>query len=292
MPVSLFVIIGFLIAILVAAIWEEQRVRGFRRMLAQKSEDVERTSKLLIEKNIELLDRAIRLQKLLEAKSDFISIASHQLRTPMTEIKWGIEVVQEGMISGFTPEQIAHLTQLHASSIKMIRLVDDLLQMVHAEAGYGEYRIGPCDIDAIVQKVAEKHRVVATGQHKEIVFDLKSGGRTVFADHEMLEIVMANLLENALWYTLPGGKIEVATRVADKNLEVRVSDNGVGIPAAMRDGIFQKFKRSSAAMHMNPNGSGLGLYIVKNIIDQHGGVIDFTSVEGKGTMFHFSLPLK
>lgn len=268
------------------------RIRRLTTALAQKSGDLDRTSKLLIEKNIELLDRAIRLQKMLETKSDFISIASHQLRTPLTEVKWGIEVVQDGMIPGFTPDNVVHLGKIHASIIKMIRLVNDLLQMVHAEAGYGEYRIVPCDMDAVVTKMAEKYRVMASGQGKTIRVHADAGGRAIPADREMMEIVIANLLENALWYTPSGGVIDVATAVRDKNFELRITDTGVGIPADMRESIFQKFKRSPAAITMNANGSGLGLYIVKNIVDQHGGAIGFTSDEGKGTTFYFTLPLR
>ena len=267
-----------------------RRMRALEKSLAQKTGDLDRTSKLLIEKNIELLDRAVRLQKLLEAKSDFISIASHQLRTPMTEIKWGIELVQEGIVPGFTPEQIKHLTRLHESSTKMIRLVNDLLVMVHAEAGYGEYKIASCDINALTEKVVGRYEAAAREQKKKIILRLDKTGRPIAVDSDMIEIVLANLVENALWYTREEGTIDVATSFDPKGVTLAISDTGVGIPVEMRDVVFQKFKRSPAAVVMNTNGSGLGLYIVRNIVEQHGGAITFDSTEGKGTTFQVRIP--
>lgn len=267
-----------------------RRMRGLEQSLARKSADLDRTSKLLIEKNVELLDRAVRLQKLLETKSDFISIASHQLRTPMTEIKWGIELVQDGLVPGFTPEQIRHLARLHESSVKMIRLVNDLLVMVHAEAGFSEYKIAECDINALTEGVVARYSGQAREQNKKIILDLDPAARPAAVDSEMIEIVIANLVENALWYTREEGTIGIATRFDSKGFTLAISDTGVGIPLEMRDAIFQKFKRSPAATTMNTNGSGLGLYIVHNIVEQHGGTITFDSEVDKGTTFRVRIP--
>ncbi|MBI2053677.1 MAG: HAMP domain-containing histidine kinase, partial [Candidatus Sungbacteria bacterium] len=158
------------------------------------------------------------------------------------------------------------------------------------EAGYGEYKIASCDLNVLTEKVVRRYEAAAREQKKKIIMRLDKTGRPIAVDSDMIEIVVANLVENALWYTREDGTIDVATSFDAKGVTLAVSDTGVGIPVEMRDVVFQKFKRSPAAVVMNTNGSGLGLYIVRNIVEQHGGAITFDSTEGKGTTFRVRIP--
>lgn len=266
------------------------RIRVLKRTLDKKQQDLERTSRLLIEKNLELSDQNVRLEKLLEAKTDFVGIASHQLRTPITEIKWGLEIVQDGSLGEFTPMQLDHFTQLLDSANKMIRLIDDLLRLVRIEAGYKEYHISDSNIEALIKRVAFRTRTLFAHKNIDLKYNFRFGNTSIPIDEEMIEISLTNLMENAFHYTPQNGSVAIGTKEVDKNFVCEISDSGIGIPPEKRDAIFKKFQRSEVALHMNAGGIGLGLYIAKNIIEQHHGQIGFHSQPGEGTTFFIVLP--
>lgn len=283
----LFATVFILISI---TFWLNKRVSNTTAALKQKTLDLEKTSKLLIEKNVELFDRNIRLEKLLEAKTDFVGIASHQLRTPLTEIKWGIETILDGSFGKFTGEQTAHLKKILDSIFKMVRLIDELLQLVRSEAGYKEFNIKKCDPEKLIKGTVKRIDASFKKKNIAVTFDFKFS-KTLMVDKDMLEIALSNLISNSFHYTPAGGKIIVKTKEDNSNFYFEIRDTGIGIPKSKQDLIFKKFKRSEIAMQMYSGGIGLGLYIAKNIIEQHRGQIWFESEEGKGTTFYFILPI-
>lgn len=284
----------FLLALFVCIVFglQQKRLGAFGRAFHQKEEELNHTSRLLIEKNAELFDQNRRLQKLLETKEDFIGIASHQLRTPLTEIKWGVESLIEKGLEVFRPPEFDRLGKIAYSANKMIKLVDDLLRLVHAEAGYGEYALEECNMEELISKVATRIRGYFSHKNIDLEYHLGFGSQPLLVDRDMMETALSNLVENAFHYTPPGGKVTISTQKMGNKFSFEIQDTGVGIPKSKQQAIFQKFQRSEVAMQMNSGGIGLGLYITKNIIEQHQGEIGFQSQEGKGSTFFFTLPVR
>ncbi len=285
----------FLLAIIALAflilLWQRQRIRYLGKNLAEKTEIIEHTSKLLIEKNLEISDHNIRLQQLLEAKSDFISIASHQLRTPATEIKWGVIMLLESTFGDLNQEQKEHVAKLYAGSQRMIRLIDNLLGLVKLEEGYSRPLISSYNFDELVIEITKKIEEQFQDKNISVVFDLAYGNHSASIDLDSVTMVINNLIENAFHYTPPEGKITIKTKMTNaKALYFSIQDSGIGISPQKQETIFKKFQRGETAMQMNSGGIGLGLYIVKNIIEQHRGIIDFTTVPHQGTTFYFTIP--
>ena len=289
----LFSLLGSGLLLLTAFFLELRSAKKLKQALEEKTMAFDQTSKLLIEKSIELLDQNLRLQKLLEAKTDFIDIASHQLRTPATEVKWGIDVLREGTLGTLSDTQHAHLEKLFRATEKMIRLIDDLLKMVSVEEGFKKIMIAPYPFDELVEIILEHVRTHFINRKIVVIKDLRCRTSVMSIDAEAMRMVFFNLIENAFYYTPPGGTITVKSAIQDNtHIYFEVQDTGIGIQQQKQHSIFQKFKRGEIAAHMNAGGIGLGLYIAKNIVKQHRGQINFQSQEGKGTMFHFSIPLR
>ena len=227
------------------------------------------------------------------AKTEFISIVAHQLRTPLTSIKWAISsvIAKEG-----DEKRRGHLLNIaQESTNRMIRLVNDLLDVTRIEEGRFGYSFRSTELESLLENVITEF--VPLTQKRSINLQMISRGSLlppVFIDPERVRLVLNNLLANAVTYTGPGGSIEVS---AEHNTNtnyvlVFVRDSGMGIRKDDHPRIFSKFFRSSEAVRVQPNGSGLGLFIVRNIILQHGGAIWFESERGKGTTFFFTLPIR
>lgn len=274
-----------------AFVRERRHVLRLQKLLAGEKALVDRTSKLLVEKNLELFDQNMRLERSLEAKTDFVAVASHQLRTPVTEIKWRVESFLDGSYGTLSPGQKEQTNNLLVSAEKMIRLIDELLRFVDAEAGYKEHAVTQTNLDALALSVLDQAMARFADKKITVERDFMFGDTPLSVDANMIEVAMANLIDNAFYYTPPGGTIRVATRKDGDYFRFFVSDSGIGIPADKRDTIFKKFHRSREALSMHSGGVGLGLYISKNIIEQHHGTIGFESETGKGATFHFTVPI-
>lgn len=271
---------------------QQTRVRSYRKQLGEKSDLVEKTARQLVEKNLELSDQNIRLERSLEAKNDFVGVASHQLRTPTTEIKWAIENILDGTYGELSAEQKTQMAGARASAEKMSRLIDELLHFVDAEAGYREYSIAPVPAERIVVSVLDGAEKRFANKRIRLERALAFGDGTVAGDAALIEIAVTNLVDNAFHYTPPEGTIRVSTERQNGSFTFAVADSGIGIAREKQTDIFKKFRRSREALTMHAGGVGLGLYITKNIVEQHGGTITFESEPGKGTTFTVTLPLE
>ncbi len=235
----------------------------------------------------------ITREKLIEKmKTEFVSIAAHQLRTPLSAIKWTLKMLLDGDLGKITIEQKEFIKKTYQSNERMIGLINDLLNVSRIEEGRYLYKPILCNIIEIIQSVIDslKQEIV----RKKIIFKFKKPKEKlpqVKADKEKIKLAIQNLTENAIKYTKPGGKITIFLRHSKKKIEFEEKDTGVGIPKDQYSRIFTKFFRASNAIKMETEGSGLGLYIVKNIINAHGGKIWFKSKLGKGTSFFFELPI-
>lgn len=224
-------------------------------------------------------------------KSEFISIAAHQLRTPLSAIKWALRLVLDGDFGPLTTEQQDYIQSGYETNERMIRLVNDLLNVSRIEEGRFEFAFEKDDLSSITKTTIASFKDLA--EKKEVLLAFKNPPKplpTIPLDRIKIQMVLQNLIENAIDYTPAHGKVEVSIEEKDDSLVVSVRDNGVGIPVGDRKLLFTKFHRSADAIKMQPNGSGLGLFICRNIVVGHGGSVEVESEVGKGSVFRITLP--
>ena len=226
-------------------------------------------------------------------KSEFVSISAHQLRTPLSEIKWSLETLSNEKLGKLTEVQKEILEKAYSSNKRMLSLVDDLLDVVRIEEGTRLYKLAYTDLKEIVSSVVRVYQDKIS--KKQIKFEFQTPVKSlpkVKVDAEKIFLVIQNFLDNAIKYSFLSGAISISIVLKEKEVEVSVADAGIGIPKNEQQNIFEKFFRSKNAVKAEPGGNGLGLFIAKNIIEAHNGKIWFESQENKGTTFYFSLPLK
>lgn len=226
------------------------------------------------------------------AKTEFISIASHQLRTPLTGIKWFAELLlfDEAQL---TEKHYDYIKKIYNSNQKMLNLVKDLLDVSHIESGK-KFSIQKKNINLaiIINRAISDH--LQASKLKRVSIDKIRIAKSlpIFADGDKIYQVLQNLLTNAIKYSKIGSKIEVGAQKNKNSYLVFVRDYGLGIPVASREKIFEKFYRAKNVVEGGSAGTGLGLYIAKSIIEAHGGKMWFESTENKETTFYFELPKK
>lgn len=231
-----------------------------------------------------------RLKVLNETKDDFVSMASHQLRTPLTSIKGYLSMVLEGDMGKITAGQRTMIEQAFTSSQRMAYLISDLLNMSRLRTGRLTVTPGTVSLNKIIdQEIAQLKRMAEGGNVKLIVEegeDLPS----VALDETKIRQVIMNLVDNAIYYTGRGGTVTVRLSQTPKSVELRVIDTGIGVPVADQHKLFTRFYRASNAKKVRPDGTGIGLYMVRKVVTALGGSVIFNSVEGKGSTFGFSFP--
>jgi len=228
-----------------------------------------------------------------QLKTEFVSLAAHQLRTPLSGIKWSLKMILDEDLGPVPPEQKDFLKKTLIANERLIRLVNDLLDVTRIEEGRFLYKLEEKDIVKIVEEVFNSYLDLA--KEKNITFELeklKESFPLISVDEEKIKLAIQNLIENALIYTMPNGKVKVTLDLQNGNFFFKVQDTGIGIPRHLQERVFTKFFRSPTAAKIDTEGSGLGLFITKNIIEAHQGKIWFESEEGKGTTFYFTLPIK
>ena len=230
------------------------------------------------------------LQRLDAAKDEFVSIVSHQLRTPLTGIRWFTSLLLSNKKKNLDARQLDFLNQINTSNRKMIKLVNELLDVSHIETGY-KFKIVKKSFALLplVQEVLKENVLMIKLKGLKIA-NHAPDGMEISADRDKIKQVWQNLLSNASTYTPRGGKISITAKTEDGRQVFTIKDNGIGIPKKQQTRLFEKFFRAKNSVLQDPNGTGLGLYIAKGIIEKHGGEIWFKSAENKGTTFSFSLP--
>ena len=236
----------------------------------------------------------ITREKIIERmKTEFVSLAAHQLRTPLSAIKWTLKMLLDGDLGAITNEQKDFIGKTYQSNERMIHLINDLLDVARIEEGRYIYKPTITNLETIVQYVTNSYQEETERKKLNLKFlKPKTKLPQVSVDVEKIKLVIQNLLDNAIRYTPSGGQVTISLKSGIKEIELAVADSGVGIPQGQKTRVFTKFFRAPNVMRMDTEGSGLGLYITKNIIEAHGGKIWFKSEEGKGTTFYFTLPIK
>lgn len=231
-----------------------------------------------------------QMAKINKMKTEFVFVASHQLRTPLSAILWEIELLLSKRKEGLNEKQKAGLESISALSSRMARLVSDLLDVARIDQGKLMLKKEVVDLVEIINEITDLLSPLIKAKDLRIVF---TGEKTaqVSGDPGKLRLALENLISNAVKYTLSHGKIEIKIEKSRGSLVCSIRDNGVGIPQSQQKLVFDKFFRSDNVVKYQTEGTGLGLYIAKNIIEQSEGKIWFESKEDVGTVFSFSLPI-
>ena len=226
-----------------------------------------------------------------KTKREFVSIAAHQLRTPLTGLSWISEVLLSGTKGVLNVAQKELVEKSVYAVHRMVELVNDLLDVSRIEEGRFGVRPSQQSIYPMLMRVLDALQKEAQIKHITLTSKLQKGLPELSIDANKLEFVFSNIVDNAIKYTPSGGSVIVSAEKRENEVVVSVTDTGIGISESDSDRVFTKFFRSREAVSYFTDGSGLGLYVAKNIVDQHGGKIRFESKKGKGTTFSVSLPL-
>ena len=252
-------------------------------------------NRLLYEENIrvvrQLQQKNEQLKEIDASKDEFISMASHQLRTPLTSMKGYVSMVLEGDVGPITDAQHTILQQAFDSSQRMVYLISDLLNVSRLRTGKFVLTNKVSDLAQVVEdelkqlSTASKERNVTFHYSKPTTFP------KLYLDETKIRQVIMNFLDNALYYTPDGGNVTVSLVADDKSIRYTVTDTGLGVPKEDQKFLFTKFYRAQNARKMRPDGTGLGLYMARKVIAAQGGALLFSSTEGEGSTFGFSLPI-
>ena len=267
---------------LAATAKEKETVRRKLVVTAQKLAATAKKTKLINEE----------LRQIDIAKDEFVSIASHQLRTPLTALKGYTGMLLDGDAGLVNAKQHEYLTEIKNANDRMINLITALLNVSRVDLDVFIVEPEPVDFKKVAAdilkelqiKIKEKKLLVATDFGKDIP--------TISADLNIVRMVFQNLLTNALKYTAPGGKINISIKKDGANIFISVADTGYGIPKNVQSKIFTKMFRADNARVKDPDGTGLGLYIIKSTLEKTGGKIWFESAENKGSTFYVTTPIK
>ncbi len=231
-----------------------------------------------------------KLKALDETKDEFISMASHQLRTPLTAVKGYVSMVVEGDAGKLNKQQKELLDQAFASSQRMVYLIADLLNVSRLRSGKFVIENKPTQLADVVESEMEQLTEVAKSKDQTLTYKKPDNFPALMMDETKIRQVIMNFADNALHYTQNGGHIQINLEDKGSTIEYTVVDDGLGVPKAEQHHMFTKFYRAGNAKKARPDGTGLGLFMAKKVIAAQGGAIIFKSEEGKGSTFGFIFP--
>lgn len=278
---KVFEIIGPEIAVAITNAKSYEKIEKFNVTLRQE-----------IKKAIaELEKKNEQLRELDKAKDEFISMASHQLRTPLTAIKGYLSMLLEGDAGEIKVSQYDFVNEAFQGANRMVGLINDLLNVSRMETGRFFLEPKETNMERVVNE--EVKQLNKQAKEKGLKLDVKIKGKIplIWVDETKVRQVVMNFADNAIYYTT-SGSVTVTLEKDEKNIIYKVKDTGIGVPKAQQKNLFEKFFRADNARHVRPDGTGLGIYLAKKVIDDHGGKLIFESKEGKGSTFGFTLPIK
>lgn len=225
-----------------------------------------------------------------QMKGEFVATVSHELRTPLTSIAGALGLISGGA-AGELPAKAARLVDIaHSNAARLVRLINDILDIEKIEAGRMQFDIRPLGLDGLLDAAAHQVAGFASEYGVTVAIEPVPAGAAVMADEDRLMQVITNLLSNAIKFSRRGGAVTMRVAPLDRRFRISVIDRGEGIPEAFRSRIFGKFAQADASDSRQKGGTGLGLSIVREIVVRLGGSVSFDSVEGTGSIFHVDLP--
>ena len=287
------------------------------KALGQKIEWTEQKYKLVLEKPIKkffqvsivkvaveeaevglmvILHDVTRDKEIDRMKTEFISIAAHQLRTPLSAVKWALQMILNGHMGKIDPEVKEYLRKSYQSNERMIHLVNDLLNISRIEEGRFLYDLELVSIKDIIKEAIFSLKVLLSKRKIKVKFNVpKNKMPKIKADAKKIKLAIQNLVDNATRYSIAGNEVIINLKqIKEKKnnfIKIEIKDYGIGINIKDQERLFSKFFRGNNAVRFQTEGSGLGLFIVKNIIEAHHGKIWFKSEKNKGTTFYVKLPI-
>lgn len=259
-----------------------EEIRSFNRTLQGRIEDA---TAQLRKKNAEL-------RKLDATKDEFVSMASHQLRTPLTSVKGYISMVLEGDAGKLTKMQRQLLGEAFTSSERMVHLISDFLNVSRLQTGKFLIEARQIDLSKVVAQEVESLQTTAKAHNMKLLYRMPSHFPLLYVDEGKIRQVIMNFIDNAIYYSKEHTTITVKVYLEGPDAVVTVHDTGIGVPKAEQAHLFTKFFRASNARKQRPDGTGVGLFLAKKVVTAHGGSMIFESRQGEGSTFGFRLPVK
>lgn len=245
----------------------------------------------VVEATSKLRHSNIKLRALDEAKDEFVGLASHQLRTPLTSVKGYISMLLEGDAGEITPIQRKLLQEAYTSSERMVHLIGDFLNVSRLQTGKFMLEVRPTDLAKLVNEEVTSLESTAKAHGLRLRYRAPSHFPILYLDEGKIRQVVMNFIDNAIYYSDEETVIDVSLSIEDGDAVMRVKDTGIGVPVAEQAHLFTKFYRASNARKQRPDGTGVGIFLAKKVAIAHGGSVVFASTEGKGSTFGLRLPV-
>lgn len=257
--------------------------------------DIHSTLNRIFDKNnkligfLKIIKDKTREKAILKEKNEFISVAAHQLRTPLTAIDWALESLAKDTAD--SPQKTI-IDESHRVAERALKIINDLLDVSRIEEGRFDYNFTEAEINSFIKNLVLSAKPIADHYGIKLLFSPLPRPLKLKIDQNRVGLVLANLIDNAIKYNIKNGEVSVSLEELPDRPFVKVSvrDTGIGIAEKDLSQLFQKFKRGNEAAKLEQNGSGLGLYISKNIVERHGGEIGAESIIQRGSLFYFTLP--
>jgi PAS domain S-box-containing protein len=279
----------FWASVVITALFDNKgELQGFAKVTRDLTER-KAMEDALEQANADLKRQQSELLLLNQAKDEFISLASHQLRTPATGVKQYLGMILQGFAGEVPPKALGYIAKAYASNERQIALVNDMLRVAQVDAGRLVLRRAVVDMAQLARDVVAEQTDALERRQQHVELKLPDQ-LVVEVDGDRLRMVIENLVDNASKYTPEGGTLTVALRSAGNWLQIIVSDTGVGIEADDVDKLFTKFTRIDNTLSESVGGSGLGLYWANKIVELHGGNVGVDSTPGEGTTFTIQVP--
>ncbi len=259
------------------------------RVAVEQAEAAEAMQRQLLVREREVVERLTRLDR---DKTDFVSSVSHELRTPVTSMLGYLEMLTDGDAGPVNDQQLQMLHVINRNSRRLLNRIEDLLTVSGLEAGKMRLALAPLAVPALVESAVAAIAPAMAGRHLELTTRVSPDATSIVADAEHIDRVLINLLSNAVKFTPDGGRISITISRRGDTVELAVADTGVGIPEDEQPRVFERFFRSTNAQELAIAGTGLGLVIVKGIVDLHGGTVTLRSTPGLGTEVTVLLPAR
>ena len=266
----------------------QQQNRDFVAILSEleeKREELERA-------NRDLNDANAKLRELSEMKDDFLALTTHDLRSPLTIISGVISFFTSGRLGELSPEQQNMVAMIERNTQSLIELVNDLLDASKLESGTMRLDIDSIDLRSVLDELRETMDPLAKEKGIELAEILPADLPLVKADRAKLRRILLNLVSNAVKFTENGGRVDLRAVIEGAFARISVTDTGVGIAPQDVERLFDKYQQARSRATRGEKGTGLGLYITRQLVELHGGEISVESENGKGSTFSFTLPLK
>ena len=224
------------------------------------------------------------------AKTEFVSIASHQLKTPLSTTSWYLEMLRDERVGALNEKQRDYAEKIGVWNHRMVELVDMLLNVSRIEMGTLQTMVEEVVPDELIRSVLDELKPQIEEKRLAVEYDAASASEVMVTDPRLLRIALQNLVSNAVKYTPEGGSVRITVAFSGNTTVLTVADSGYGIPPEAQDKIFTKMFRAENAQKVDTKGTGLGLYLTKSFVEVLGGTITFTSKLGEGSIFTLALP--